>query len=79
MNNWTTIKPPANQERLFISANWIGRAKQYDYKTWRITKCDAGDEWYWGLCDGDGEEWGEWDDLTADFYYEVPIAVPLSN
>lgn len=78
--NWTKEKPKFKEECTFITASRYNRNNedlQWDYSIWQIKKLDGEDEkgnpaWYWGLLNGDGEEWGPLDDIAADFYLIIP-------
>ena len=66
---WISEKP--DKECLFISATLF--RDNWDYRLWQIIKHysynDEGEYgWYYSLCEGDGQEWGPLDDLSADLY-----------
>jgi hypothetical protein len=73
---WITEKPDFKGECVFVTATTYNRNDEgliWDYKVWQIKKLDGendkGEEiWYWGLLNGDGEEWGDLEDLRADMY-----------
>lgn len=67
---WTNIKPDGKKECVFATASYYG--KRWDYNIWQIMKVDGIDGWYLGLCNGDGEEWGDLNDLQADLYMILP-------
>jgi hypothetical protein len=77
---WLREKPKFNKECSFVTATKYvrnGEDVDYEYSFWMIKKLDGEDEngapgWYWGLLCGDGEEWGDLEDLTADYYYILP-------
>lgn len=78
-NKWLTERPDFTEECTFITAHKYNRNDEdlpYDYRVWQIKKLDGEKEdgsygWYWGLLNGDGEEWGDLDDLSAKFYYII--------
>ena len=78
-NKWLTEKPEFTEECTFVTAtkyNRNGEDLYLDYSIWQIKKMDGEDKygdpiWYWGLLNGDGEEWGDLDDLTVDLYYII--------
>lgn len=83
-NMWLTQKPEFNEECTFITATRYTRNNEplpWDYSVWQIKKLDGEDvegnpAWYWGLLNGDGEEWGDLDDLRADQYYIIENPTP---
>lgn len=68
---WTSIKPELNKECILLTASEY--KKEWSYTTFLITKIDSDEGWYWGLCDIDGKEWGDIDDLKADLYQVVEL------
>ena len=78
-NTWLTEKPDFDEECTFITASRYVRNDEpleYDYEVWQIRKIDGYGEddkpgWYFGLLNGDGEEWGDLSDLDAAMYYIV--------
>ena len=68
---WTSIKPELNKECILLTASEY--KKEWSYTTFLITKIDSYEGWYWGLCDIDGKEWGDIDDLKADLYQVVEL------
>ncbi|MBP7109506.1 MAG: hypothetical protein KBA90_13195 [Chitinophagaceae bacterium] len=78
-NKWLTEKPDFNEECSFVTATKYNRNEEdlkWDYSIWQIKKLDGEDEngeygWYFGLLDGEGEEWGDLEDLAADLYYII--------
>jgi hypothetical protein len=79
-DEWLDTKPEFNKECVFITATKYNRNSEdleYDYACWQIKKLDGEDEngnpaWYFGLLNGDGEEWGALEDLRADYYLIIP-------
>lgn len=72
---WLNEKPEFNEECVFVTATDF--KNQTDYTVWQIEKCDGENEegedcWYWGLLNGDGEEYGALEDLVADRYFVLP-------
>lgn len=79
-DTWVAAKPEFKSECVLITASKYNRnseAIDYDYTIWQIKQIDGEDDdgnpaWYWGLLNGEGEEYGELEDLTADFYKIIP-------
>jgi len=73
---WTKEKPEFKKECVLVTATKYNRnieAIDYYYTIWQIKQIDGEDEdgntaWYWGLLNGDGEEYGALEDLRADYY-----------
>ncbi len=63
---WTNKKPKADKECLLLTATFI--SQQWEYTLFQIKKINFDGQWYWGLCNGDGDEWGDYSDLKADKY-----------
>lgn len=83
---WVREKPDFKEECTFVTANKYHRNKEdldFDFSVWQIKKLDGENDegediWYWGLLNGDGEEWGPLEDLEAMFYLILP-APPTKN
>lgn len=73
MSNWTPIKPKFKKECLLLTASKY--KEHWEYKSWSIVECDDMDNggWYFALCDIDGDEWGDIDDLKADLYKVISL------
>lgn len=71
MVEWTTIKPELKDGCTLVTGTLI---KKWHYKVWVIKTVNYGDGPYLALLEGDGEEWGDIDDLTADKYLIIPNA-----
>lgn len=77
-DGWEEEKP--NKECVFVSATKYERNDEdllWDYTVWQIKKLDGEDDngnpaWYFGLLNGDGEEWGPLEDLSAHLYKIIP-------
>ena len=77
---WLNEKPVFDKECTFVTASTYKRNDgplNWDYTVWQIKALDGEDDkgqpaWYWGLLTGDGEEWGDLNDLTADKYFIIP-------
>ena len=75
-DNWVKIKPHFKEECVFITRSTYTRNNeplQYDYTIWQtkwlMGEDEAGgDAFYLALLTGDGEEWGDLNDLEADEY-----------
>ena len=63
---WSKRKPKPSKECLLLVATFI--VGRWDYTLFQIMKTDFEDKWYWGLFTADGDEWGDYSDLTADRY-----------
>lgn len=70
ISHWTTSKPKFDREFSFATAHFW--KDHWEYKIWQIVKVDNPEGWYYGLCEGDGEEWGDHDDIQAKLYYILP-------
>lgn len=79
-DKWISVKPEFKEECTFITATKYNRNNEdlyYEYSCWQIKKLDGEDEngnpaWYFGLLNGEGEEWGALEDLGADYYLIIP-------
>lgn len=77
-DGWVAEKP--NKECVFVSATKYERNDEdllWDYTVWQIKKLDGEDDngnpaWYFGLLNGDGEEWGALEDISAHLYKILP-------
>ena len=67
---WTNIKPDGKEPCVFVSATKWGN--RWDYSVWVIKEVGGFDGYYLGICDGDGDEWGDLEDLRADLYMILP-------
>ncbi len=69
---WVREKPAADHEFVMVTAHentLRSGIKYYNYRIWEVKKIEGPEEqWYYGLCDGEGEEWGPYEDLAADLY-----------
>jgi hypothetical protein len=68
---WVTNKPLFDNECLVITANRI--RENWDYSTYIIQKVQSDDGWYMGWLTGEGEEYGDLNDLRADKYLVLPL------
>lgn len=68
---WTKDKPKPDNEYAFVSAVWW--QGHWEYKLWQFVLVDNFNGSYYALCDNEGEEWGDYDDLTADIFYVIPL------
>jgi hypothetical protein len=66
---WTKKKPRLDQECLLLAATLF--SGRWDYTLFQVVRIDCGDNWYWGICTEDGEEWGAYSDLKADRYCKM--------
>jgi hypothetical protein len=74
---WVREKPKADKDRVFASANWF--KDHWEFKVWFISLVMFDEKWYYALCEGDGEEWGDYEDLQCDLYFELPVPTPPVN
>ena len=74
-NVWVSEKPKFDKEFvLFTANNFRGN---WEYSAWQVKQVESEDGWYYGLLTGDGEEWGDSDDLKADLYLSMqPLPQP---
>jgi hypothetical protein len=69
-DGWVKDKPKDDREFVMVTATWLH--KEWNYTLWQVIKIVVGNEFYYGLCNEDGDEWGDYDDLTADLYKIIP-------
>lgn len=69
---WVKVKPKFNKECLVIAATKFINT-EWEYNIYQITKIFDDDIWYWGWCNGDGEECGDLEDFTAQLYCVLPL------
>lgn len=69
--NWSKKKPKADKECLLLVATFIGG--RWDYTLYQILKTEFEDKWYWGIFTADGDEWGDYSDLTAERYCRMKL------
>lgn len=68
-NIWSKEKPILEEECLLLTAdNFSG---QYEYKLFEIKIGDSADGSYYAICEPDGEEWGDYEDLHAELYFTM--------
>lgn len=75
MNTWQKEKPDFKQECVFVTATQLypkNKSPFWIYRTYEIKKVEGSYGWYLGLCDGEGDEWGDISDLKADLYLILP-------
>ena len=65
--NWTKERP--DKPCVFVTRDKFGD-NEYDYAVWLIRKLDGieDNEYYLGLLEGNGDEWGALEDLEAGEY-----------
>lgn len=65
---WFKKKPKANKECLLLVANFF--EGKWEYTLYLVIKVyfEHSKGFYYGLCNSDGEEWGDYNELTADLY-----------
>lgn len=77
---FTNKKPKRfNGNCLLLTATWIEGhlASYWSYNLYEIAKTEGYNDkeepcWYWGIF-SDGEEWGDYADITADKYSIIPV------
>ena len=69
-NIWSKRKPVLEEECLLITARKIN--SDYEYSLFEIMELDCEGEWYYGLVDQNGCEWGDYEDLAAERYLTMP-------
>jgi hypothetical protein len=72
---WTDKKPAFDREMVFVTANEFKDV--WEYNVWQILQAEGEDDkgntvWYWALCNSEGDEWGDNEDLAADKYLILP-------
>lgn len=83
-NGWVSDKPDFKDECTFVTATKYDRNSEdlsYDYAIWQIKTLEGEYEKgqpasYLGLLNGEGEEWGPLEDLSADLYLIIPEIIP---
>lgn len=68
--NWTTEKPDFKEECVLVTATKV--AGYWEYTSCIIEKVYTDGSWYMGWLTGDGVEYGDLADLTADKYLILP-------
>lgn len=69
---WKKEKPKPSSEFILIAASAVNGG--YDYTLFQILKTEYEGKWYYGIFTADGDEWGDYADLTADLYMTLPMA-----
>jgi hypothetical protein len=72
--NWTNKKPKFTTDCLLICADKI--QGEWEYQMYLIKKIEFENIWYWGWCDGTGEEIGDISDLTTSRYGVLNLLKP---
>ena len=67
---WTTTKPDFKEECVLVTAQMV--QGHWEYDAWIIEKINSDGGSYMGWLTGDGEEYGDLADLTADKYLILP-------
>lgn len=78
--NWTTQKPKYEElkgDTLLLTASYSERSKEWYFDAFLVERDEGEDEngeeyWYWGLFTLDGDEWGNYDDISAQMYMIIP-------
>lgn len=71
-DGWVKEKPKFIDECLLITGSLINGF--WEYSTWQIKKVEHEGKWYLGWLTGEGEEYGDVEDLKADKYLILPFA-----
>ncbi len=66
--NWTKEKP--KKPCVFVTRDKYNE-DIYDYDIWIIDWVNSDDGKYLGIMNGDGEEWGDWNDFISELYFIV--------
>jgi hypothetical protein len=80
MNNelaWQSEKPEFKEECLLLTAVLIRGI--WEYTVYQIAKVESDEEWYMGWLTGEGEEYGDLEDLKADKYLVMPLLKNRNN
>lgn len=67
---WSKEKPNPKNECVFVTATNV--LNNWSYSVWMFKKIDNGDGEYMGWLTGDGEEYGDIEDLSAHLYFVLP-------
>ena len=70
VNKW--IKERPNKPCVFLTRNKF-ESENYNYDVWMIDWVESDDGLYLGLMQGDGEEWGDLDDLLDSEYFIIGV------
>jgi hypothetical protein len=72
---WLTKKPKFTEPCILICACKIGKGKRayWEYEMFQVLRIDYDEKWYWGWCDGEGQEIGDLADLVSDKYFLIPL------
>lgn len=65
--NWVSDRPALHEECILITAS-RNKDGVYDYSVWEIKWINFGNGPYLAWLTGDGKEYGDLNDLTADMY-----------
>ncbi len=68
---WLSEKPGFDKECLVIAACLF--SNEWEYEVYQIKKAESEDGWYWGWFTGDGDEYGDLEDFTAQKYLVLPL------
>ena len=68
MEGWVSDRPVNDREFIMVTATLI--KDRWNYTAWEVSEIPG--EGYFGLCELDGEEWGPYEDLSADLYFILP-------
>lgn len=76
--NWTKEKPVLDHECILLT---LAHYNYWDLLPFYVTKIEYDGDWYWGICDVDGNEWGDYSDLEVEYYMivEFPITKEMEQ
>lgn len=78
---WVSEKPKEWQQCILLTATWDKRQKQWEFNSYYVVYIEGVNDkeeaaWYWALCDINGEEWDDINDLKADLYQMIELPSP---
>lgn len=76
--SWTDEKPNIFKEDCVLLTATEGKPGNWELDSFFMcymlgVNDKEEDAWYWAICDIDGEEWGDYADLSASFYQIVDL------
>lgn len=71
--SWSDIKPNPNIECVFVTATLLN--SHWDYGVWQFKKINTGEGEYMGWLTGDGKEYGDITDLSANLYFILSTTI----
>ena len=71
---WTRKKPKLKRNgKEFLLLVAVKIRDEWEYSVYQIKKLEFDEHWYWGVLTEDGDEWGAYEDLTAQLYCTLPL------